>query len=382
MKDFYPIKGSQIRPNDIQEECIRVQKVYDWIVDVGEDQNKTPIPGDPDDAATCAGRVRAALDAGNDIRIECIPPAVPGPFPIIPKPQPQPNPRANCRVLSVTNGTSSTPGTIRIVWTVLVRVRIFNDTTGALLCDFDVPVQFDDRIAACIPAPLTRENVLCRITRVFCDPTDEVFLGNQIELNVRICKEIQVEAEVKLEVLAKFCQPRPNDLQPTPPSIAECPPFNFPPQCPTIFPRPNCDCQAEAINASGTSTDPEILGTHNLTANICNNCTLAQSTWRYTRTGVATGIVAARPLTFNQPVCTEVTGGIQMVVTGLAEFIDAAGNITRANYTLTLVEAAQDSFQLVGSTPANFDTGTVNVADNQLLVRDCRTFGDVPIDTP
>ena len=28
-----PIRGSQLTPNNVQEECIRVPKVYDWVFD-------------------------------------------------------------------------------------------------------------------------------------------------------------------------------------------------------------------------------------------------------------------------------------------------------------------------------------------------------------
>ena len=56
-----------------------------------------------------------------------------------------------------------------------------------------------------------------------------------------ICFEVQVEAEVKLEVLAKFCFPRENDIEI--PTSGVCPPFEWPEQC-NFFPRDNCDCQA------------------------------------------------------------------------------------------------------------------------------------------
>ena len=44
-----------------------------------------------------------------------------------------------------------------------------------------------------------------------------------------ICQSVQMEAKVKIELTADFCQPR-QDL----PFV--CPPLAFPPQCPTIFP--------------------------------------------------------------------------------------------------------------------------------------------------
>ncbi|MCG6197634.1 hypothetical protein H1215_10685, partial [Anoxybacillus sp. LAT_38] len=93
-------------------------------------------------------------------------------------------------------------------------------------------------------------------------------------------KEIQVEAEVKLEVLAKFCAPRPNDIPvptPSPGPGFRCPPIVFPPQCPTIFPRANCDCQATAntlitgvpVSLGLPPLAPTEIGTVQLIADIC-----------------------------------------------------------------------------------------------------------------
>lgn len=397
MKGFKPIKGSQVlpplNPNNLMEECIRVQKVYDWVVDTNRDTNKVPLPGDPNDPDSCAGRVLAALNAGDDIRIECIAPDVPGPFPIIPKPQPNQVPSASCEVVEVENGEPGEAGRVRIIWTVILVVQVFNDTTSDLLCEFEVPVQFDDDYAVCIPAPLDESNVLCRITRVICKPTNRVLLGNMIELSVTVCKEIQVEAEVKLEVLAKFCQPRPNDIPiPTPPE-EECPTFEFPPQCPDIFPRQNCDCQAAAeslvqnqtINFNGATE----VGDVSLIAQICNNCTLSQSSWLFTFTDTNGYLYndqsfTATPLTFN--VACDDSGApdsLTMTVTGIATMtFTSTGQTQNVNYTLTLNEmpGLNDQYQLILSDSLGntiFNSNTVVVPDGDLLVRDCETFNEL-----
>ena len=57
-------------------------------------------------------------------------------------------------------------------------------------------------------------------------------LGLRVMLD--ICFEVQVEAEVKLEVLAKFCYPRENDIEI--PTYVACPTFEWPEQC-DFFPR-------------------------------------------------------------------------------------------------------------------------------------------------
>ncbi|WP_173917521.1 hypothetical protein [Halobacillus sp. Marseille-Q1614] len=365
MKKFKSIKGAQIpplTPNDLMPECIRTQKVYDWITDVNQYTNKTPIPGDPDDPATCAGLVAAALAAGDDLTFECTPPEVPGPD-------------ATCDVLEVTNGM---PGMIRVLWTVFVTVTVTNETTGET-CEFDVPVQFDDVYMVCIPEPFDEDNVFCRITAVRCSVTNAVFLGNQVQVSVTVCKDIQIEEEVKLEVLAKFCQPRPNDILPEPPAPEECPGFEFPPQC-NFFPRPNCDCQAEAfINNTDGSTGFNYV----LDALICDNCTLSQSTWSYTQTAPGGGVTTVTPRTIANVACNAIEGlGLRMVVTGTADVSGAAGDFTNVNYTLSFIEttgAADDLFNLIAGP---ITTGDVTVPDGQLIVQDCLTFDDIPFDTP
>ena len=72
-----------------------------------------------------------------------------------------------------------------------------------------------------------------------CDPGD--LLDLQIILDV--CFEVQVEAEVKLEVSAKFCFPRENDIEI--PTRDICPPiFEWPGQC-DFFPRDHDDCDED-----------------------------------------------------------------------------------------------------------------------------------------
>ncbi|WP_173917523.1 hypothetical protein [Halobacillus sp. Marseille-Q1614] len=366
-----------LTPNSLMPECIRVTKVYDWITDINSYENKTSIPEFSQCKDPCASRVRGALEKHHDIRVECSTPEVPPPFPLKDlkkfshkhdKKCPDKFERFSCEIIEIMNGT---PGIIRVLWTVFVELKIFDDTEGKLLCKFDVPVQFDEEYMICIPEPLDEKNITCRITKIFCNPTNRVLLGDLVQLRVTICKEIQVEAEVKLEVLGKFCQPRPNDI-PLPPPIDEvCPAFEFPPQCPNIFPRPNCDCQAEAMIDVTVS---EIQ--HQLEALICDNCTLSQSNWVYTQTASDGTVTTVTPRTIENVECTE---NIRMTITGRADVTGGTGNQQNVPYTLVFTEAAQDTFALTAGT---FIVAAVNVPDAQLEVRDCLTFDDIDFDTP
>jgi hypothetical protein len=97
-----------------------------------------------------------------------------------------------------------------------------------------------------------------------------------------------VQAEVKLEVEAKFCQPRPPIA---PPPLALCPPINFPQQC-DIFPIANCSCQAfisadcdgpvtttgaictavGTVNGVAYNATTQPAFTQSIVASICSNC--------------------------------------------------------------------------------------------------------------
>ncbi|ADU31076.1 hypothetical protein [Evansella cellulosilytica] len=84
-------------------------------------------------------------------------------------------------------------------------------------------------------------------TDVVCDVYDIVADGSfvcngdgtewTIDLSLLICQSIQAEAIVKVEVEGKHCKPR--EEIPLPIVTKECPDFEFPPQCPTVFPRPH-----------------------------------------------------------------------------------------------------------------------------------------------
>jgi hypothetical protein len=428
LRNIRKIQGAQVvtttvappRPNNLQEECIRVQKVYDWIVATNRDRNKVAIPD------TCRAAVDAALAAGNALRIECIEPDVPPTFPLIPKPQPTPAPGSGfrCDVISIrrpvtvnVNGRLVEAAVVRVLFTVTLTIVVIDETTGVELCRFPVIVRFDDEFVLCVPEPLGRENILCRITAIDCTPTMNVLLGDMIELEVTICKEIQVEAEVKLEVLAKFCQPRP--IIPIPPERNfQCPPFNFPPQCPDLFPVANCDCQATAnvlamstpvtFGPAPTATD---VGTQQLIADICPNCDPGASTFSYTffdttplpTTTPAPPVTTAtpepeipgdesftiRPVTISSPTCDFLPGGNTVVITGTAiRTFTATGTQDTVFYTLTITEfagtpiAGDGTFSLVltdavGTTIFNSGVVTVTGTNGQVNVRDCVTFPDV-----
>jgi len=417
VRNIKPIQGYQVVPtvtpspaptpipNNLQEECIRVQKVYDWVVAANRERNKVPVPAD------CLEAVNAAIQAGQNITIQCAAPVTPPTFPIIPTPQPTGTlaPDFDCSVVSIrretinVNGVPVRVGIVRFLFSATVFITILAD--GTVICPaFPATIQFDEEFVLCLPEPLDENNILCRITDIECVPNQTVLLGGMVELEVTICKEIQVEAEVKLEVLAKFCQPRPIIPVPTP-SPFRCPPIVFPPQCPPLFPLANCDCQGTAniLNSNVSVFFNGLVdnGTEVLFADICPTCNPGGSTLSYTFFDTLPSPTSPDDTPGNQsfeftatsvdsPICTALPdGGIQLFVTatGVRRFTETGTEETLfAELTLEEVanDLAPDRFRLRLLTAGGqqvFDTGIRPVDDRFIRVQDCITFPEV-LNTP
>ncbi|WLR46538.1 hypothetical protein LC065_13270 [Halobacillus litoralis] len=203
-------------------------------------------------------------------------------------------------------------------------------------------------------------------------------------------------AEVKLEVWGKFCSPRPNDIKVK--DRVECPEITFPEQCPDIFPRQNCDCQAWAMTMltgqevafTGFNGAPD--GIDNMTTlhtNICNNCTLSGSTLRYTFKDLRTPrdpdySFTFKATTFDLPeVCNiDESGDSSMTVTGQGwlkfkdnsllnrrvsfELVIDTGLGNAGEYTLTLTDIAGNTIEAEGA----------DVPEDELKIEGCVTFED------
>lgn len=407
-----PIRGSQLTPNNVQEECIRVPKVYDWVFDAITTDTGIVLPDE------CAAAVDLAVAEGRTpLDVTCEVPDVGGFFPLDP---PDTDGNALCTVSSrierreiVVNGTPREIAIVKVIFTIRPLITIL-DSEGAVICSFRPTISESRRLAVCAPEPFTSDNVFCRIISLNCDTnfieTGIPDLGLQVMLD--ICFEVQVEAEVKLEVLAKFCFPRENDIEI--PTAGVCPPFEWPEQC-NFFPRDNCDCQAFVdtdpitglvpITFDASLFDAPLAAgsyTTELNAEICDNCTLAGSTLQWIvedfviPTGTGTGTVD-QSFTFTaeeigMPECTEVLGITTMTVegAGTVNFADPGVADRTVLFTLTLVEnigSLDDAYaitltDLAGAPLVTFaGAGVGFVPDEDLVVQDCVTFPNLLGDT-
>lgn len=232
------IQGGQSNGLDFlfssEPECIRVQKVYDWTTAQTQDQREICPP------LECITALEAfiAANPGVFIQASCTAPIPDLSLPIAPGPAPTfcPSDQLCCLEIGREDVTLTDGTQAQLVATVSsVPLHIELSSNSTIICEFDTHVKLFEKNVLCAP---TGTQVLCRITQIICDAV--LLNPDQIVVNVSICKELQVEAEVKLEVIASFCRPRAPiapDILPLP-----CPPVGqFPPQCPSIFPDQNCD---------------------------------------------------------------------------------------------------------------------------------------------
>ncbi|QTC41792.1 hypothetical protein I7V34_00460 [Bacillus sp. V3] len=363
-KDIRSIRGNQTpNPNPIGPECIRVQKVYDWVVISDRYSNKVDLPDDCIAAiASCSGQVTATCEE------------VPG--------------SRDCD--EVASRPANVPGVegARIVTLVLsteLRIRFF--CSGSSICEFTVPVSFTDEVILCNP-PGTEIN--CDIFDVDCAVVLSRLLDNRVLIDVVICADVQVEAEVKLEVEAKFCGPRQaipiENLRP------QCDRFPlFPRQCPTFFPPANCECQGSAslqnelrtvsVRSGGGLTSVD--GRLTLNTVICDQCTLSGSSLTAVFQDLPGGTDPAVDQSFtffatqfNAPTCDSPTAPTILNVSGVGIFKLAGQQETNAQFTMQINDAA-DSFTLTIREEGGFETlasMTVAIPAGNIFVGDCDQF--------
>lgn len=229
--------------------CIKVNKVYDWVTRQADVPllafnelggalvfdclgGATPTPGLSDDPCSVLG--------GN-LTVECFPtdeegnpidPLAPGS--ILCTEIPQPEGRASGQ-FQLPDGSTVTLQKVKVLKKGFIVVRVTNPQ-GLSCTSAPIPWAVSEKFFLCAPPGTFLQ---CEITDFECDAnlicrpvgTTGTFEFQQLDISINLCQNVQMEALVKLEITAEFCQPRP-DM----PFV--CPPLAFPPQCPTVFPAP------------------------------------------------------------------------------------------------------------------------------------------------
>ncbi|MEB2628191.1 hypothetical protein SOP94_06975 [Peribacillus frigoritolerans] len=367
-------------PNPIGPECIRVTKVYDWVVLTNRDRNKVQIPEE------CFAAIEDARHEGNTITATCS--EVAG--------------TRSCDFIGATPANiPSVPGAQIVSLAFHVHIRVIFFCNGAPLpgCNFVVPVSFMDEVILCFPEGT---EINCNIFDVQCTVVLNQMLGDMVVLDVTMCKDVQVEAEVKLEVEAKFCGPRP--VIPIEEDGFVCPTPRFPQQCPTFFPTLNCDCQG-AADFSGEATItvtegtliPPLGGTTtgqlDLTALVCDQCTLSGSRIQVTFIDTLGPTPIGTPDAdldqsftftandFNQPSCATNAAGVVtgLTATGTGVITPAGGAPENATFTLVLTDGdpgADIAFLTINGSTTDVTISLTSAINLGLVVEvgDCDRF--------
>ncbi|MDN4523293.1 hypothetical protein [Fictibacillus fluitans] len=203
---------SEINLQNYHHECIIAQKLFDWVLVTTERDFTVNVD------SACLDAINAAVAAGDTVVGEAT------------------FLSASCEVISV-NRINGDPriGRVTLSKTANIQVQFINTSQDEVLCSFETgPLQTTERVCVCFPESFSVDNVTCNI---FQTATEVLGLPNAngvITVQTDYCQEITVEDFVKLEVQARYCEPRPNDIDC---GSIDCVFPDQPLQCPDIFPR-------------------------------------------------------------------------------------------------------------------------------------------------
>jgi hypothetical protein len=202
-----------------QIECIRVPKIFDWVVVPTNTQQTVPIP------EPCLQTIQSVPN----LTVECM--SLKNGFELLQSDKTQ--------ILSLKRlayGLADQMAVATFLCSVPVTLSFLNGDLpqSPSICTISTSIQVLVRdVVICLPQPLNKQNIVCSV--INCEGSG-IVAEKEALLDLHLCISVQVEAEVKLEIPAKFCQPRqPIPVSTTPPI---CPEILFPPQCSFFPPRP------------------------------------------------------------------------------------------------------------------------------------------------
>jgi hypothetical protein len=220
-EDSIKSNNKVVRQPEPTNECINVQKIYDWVL-INADEVKTiPIPEEELEA------INEALDEGAQLQVTgtiTLPAGVVTSIVSI------------VRRFVVIDGVEVEVGCAQILKNVTIDITVtdVSNATPVEVATFTATTQLIERAGICFPQPFTADNVTIHVRSASALPLSDVPIDGNFLFEVYVCQDLQVETQVKLEVLARFCEPRDNTIVCGTGLI--CEPPSFPPQCPQIYP--------------------------------------------------------------------------------------------------------------------------------------------------
>lgn len=382
--------------NSLQEECIRVQKVYDWVTDTFSVTKQVTF--NPEQLR----RIEEALQdpARRPLRITCQTPVTPPAFPLSDMESTSSRHFAECEeflceqvgekrdVTVAVNGSFVDAQLVELLFTSEIKIAVV-DRRGKVVTHLSTDASILEPFVLCFP---DGTDLFCKITKILCRiPTGTVLLNSpapsSFNITVTFCVDIQIEAEVKLEVLAKFCSPRNNDLSADEEMDQQCPDVEFPAQCPDIFPRPNCDCSVTGEASGQTGANATVEGRLAVLADICPNCSLTDSSLKFSFNDANGGVndFTFTAESFDQDTlnCEACHGnGLKLTVSGVGttnEGDELDFNFAAVNNN----SGTQFQLQLINNKGViKFESGIVSADEGSLEVEDCISFGDLKVNRP
>ena len=373
--------------NSLQDECIRVPKVYDWVTDTLTVSKNVSFTEEQLEAIECA----MEDPRRRPLRIICQTPVTPPLFPISQSDSmlveksgffcEQIGDKKNVTV--PLNGEFVDAQLVDLLFTAEVRIEVV-DRQGEVVTSLKTDVNAVESFVLCFP---DGTDLLCRVSKIFCKLSTGTLMLNspspgRIKVEVTFCVDVQIEAEVKLEILAKFCSPRENNIE-APISVDQCPPITFPQQCPDIFPKKGCDCSAEGEASGRTSEECTESGRAGILVNICPNCSLIDSVFDFTfddreaEDGLKDFSFFAQNFDEESLRCKPCDGGVKLLISGDGK----TDKGKRLDFNLAIVNSSHgDQFQvqLINERTGHtfFDTGIVDVDEGTLSIEDCVNHRD------
>jgi len=382
-------RNSQTASNGLQDECIRVPKVYDWVTDTLT-ITKTVTFNDEQLRA-----IESAMDEPNrrPLRIISRTPKTPSLFPLNQSdPRLYENQGSFCEqvgekrdVIVPVGGKFVDAQCVDLLFNTDIKIEVV-DRHGECVTAFIVDAATMESFILCFP---TGTELLCRIPKILSRILSGTALLNNpvpegFQLQITFCVDVQVEAEVKLEILAKFCAPRDNHLTALENVVTSCPPVEFPEQCPSIFPTKNCEYRATGKATGRTGKEATEKGLVSVLVDICPNGSLVDSVFEFTfndcnsEDNLKNLTFIADSFDSETIEYKELKSGTKLIISGEGHTLDGH----RLDFNLELVDGErEEQFQLLlvndrfhRHPRIIFDSDIVDVLEGSLDIENCSNF--------
>ncbi|WP_141603601.1 hypothetical protein [Terrilactibacillus laevilacticus] len=373
------------KASGLQDECIRVPKVYDWVTDSLTVKKELRFTDEQLEDIKCA------LDdpSRRPLRIVVTTPTVPPLFPISGSDSSSLKDKhffceqvGDKRDVTVPiSGEFVDAELVDLLFTANVIIKVV-DRHGEVVTKIKTDVTALESFVLCYP---DGTDLFCRVSKIFSKLSSGSLILNapgpsRVKFEVTFCVDVQVEAEVKLEVLAKFCAPRGNDIEPIENPDGNCPPIEFPKQCPDIFPGKPCEAKAKGEASGETESDATEEGVAGILFDICPGGNLSNSKFEFTfddrsrEDGLKSFNFVATEFDPDTLELVEVKGGVKLLVSGEGK----TDHGDELDFNLALLQSKYgDKFQVQlikeNSGRKVFDTGVVDVTEGAIVIDDSET---------